>query len=202
MASISEIQQYDKGRKQFAEMLRYFMDGNGWSHPTMISIAKSVMGSEEGGWLHSSQISGLRSGKLISPGPRVFVALQRLNKALHDYATNKTLIPNTTSSKKYSKAKFIHAGDGKPPSTGWFVQVFTGETNYDAVLMSLPPSAKEMTRKRLTLMLLGLTSFTVKEFHEFKDYWPDLLSKPGHERCTAYMVQLLRQTEYDIKKRL
>ena len=76
-------------------------------------------------WLHSSQISGLRHGKLVSPGPRTFVAIQQLNFHLHRYKTEKKLLPGTTSSIDYGQA-FAITENGEAPSVGWWIEVFCG----------------------------------------------------------------------------
>ena len=58
--------QYEKGLHTFSILFTRWMDSNDWSHPIMVSLAKGAMGGT--GWLHSSQISGLRHAKLRSPG--------------------------------------------------------------------------------------------------------------------------------------
>lgn len=89
----------------------------------MTLLAKQASGGV--GWLHSSQISGLRHGKIKSPGPRTFVAIERLNFYLHRYLTNGLLIPNTPSSNSYAKGWAV-TEKGEPPSVGWWVEVFSG----------------------------------------------------------------------------
>lgn len=114
---------YEKGRRTFSLLFIRWMDTNGWSHPVMTSLAASAMGDVR--WLHSSQISGLRHNKLPNPGPRTFVAVERLNYYVHRYSTEKRLIPGTDSSRLYSQA-FAITEDGEPPSAGWFYEVFCG----------------------------------------------------------------------------
>jgi hypothetical protein len=114
---------YAEGSRTFQLLFTRWMDTNEWSHPVMTRLAKAAL--NDVGWLHSSQISGLRHGKLESPGPRTFLAIERLNFYLHRYATEKKLIPNTDSSNSYSKA-FAITEDGKAPSLGWWVEVFCG----------------------------------------------------------------------------
>ena len=58
-------QSYEAGIRVFALLFTRFMDLNGWSHPVMVSLARAAL--DDVSWLHSSQISGLRHGKLISP---------------------------------------------------------------------------------------------------------------------------------------
>lgn len=116
--------QFEQGVKTFSLLFTRWMDTNEWSHPTMVALAKGAMHGV--GWLHSSQISGLRHGKLESPGPRTFIAIERLNYYLHRYSTNKRLIPGTDSSNLYSNP-FVITEDGKPPALGWWVEVFCGQ---------------------------------------------------------------------------
>ena len=111
------------GVKTFSILFCRWMDTNEWSHPTMTSLAKACLDGV--GWLHSSQISGLRHGRLESPGPRTFVAIERLNYYVHRYATTKQLLPNTQSSNAYQNAYPI-TEDGEPPPLGWWVEVFCG----------------------------------------------------------------------------
>lgn len=116
--------QFEQGVRTFSLLFTRWMDTNSWSHPTMVALAKGAMHGV--GWLHSSQISGLRHGKLESPGPRTFIAIERLNYYLHRYSTAKRLIPGTDSSNLYS-TPFVITEDGKPPSLGWWVEVFCGQ---------------------------------------------------------------------------
>lgn len=122
-SEIDYIAQYDDGVKLFARLFTRWMDTNEWSHPVMTHLTRCAMNGT--GWLHSSQISGIRHGKLISPGPRTFVAIATLNAFLHRYETQNLLIPNTTSSNNYHKAKAI-TEDGIPPDAGWWLKVFCG----------------------------------------------------------------------------
>ena len=118
--------QFDNGVRNFSLLFTRWMDTNGWSHPVMVNLATSCMELPDNkGWLHSSQISGLRHGTLLSPGPRTFVAIARLNYFVHRYATTKKLLPGTSSSNFYSDAYAI-TEDGSPPPLGWWVEVFCG----------------------------------------------------------------------------
>ena len=114
---------FTNGVQTFSVLFSRWMDTNEWSHPVMTSLAKASMGGI--GWLHSSQISGLRHARLESPGPRTFYAIERLNYYVWRYATAKTLIPNTPSSNAYAKA-FAITENGQPPGIGWWVEVFCG----------------------------------------------------------------------------
>lgn len=90
----------------------------------MTGLARGALGGTA--WLHSSQISGLRHGKLVNPGPRTFVAIAELNRCLHVYITEKKLIPGTTSSNHYTNGYCI-VEDGVPPTSGWWFEVFCGQ---------------------------------------------------------------------------
>lgn len=134
---------YDRGIRNFALLFTRWMDLNGWSHPQMVALAKASL--DGASWLHSSQISGLRNAKLISPGPRTFKGIQQLNAALWDYKTAKRLIPGTTSSNSYQDP-YVITEDGLPPSLGWWMEVFVGDRlpkDVDLEQHSFTPSAAE-----------------------------------------------------------
>ncbi len=67
------------GRRAMAHLIRIWHERNGWSHKVLPALADAL----ELGRLHSSQISNLRNGKLISPGPEVFLALAQVNGVLY-----------------------------------------------------------------------------------------------------------------------
>lgn len=115
---------YADGVKTFAKLFTRWMDTNEWSHPVMTSLARNALSGTS--WLHSSQISGLRHAKLVSPGPRTFLAIAELNRCLHLYVTEKKLIPGTQGSNYYVHGYCI-LEDGEPPSAGWWFEVFCGE---------------------------------------------------------------------------
>ena len=115
---------YQTGIKTFGALFTRLMDANGFSHPQMVSLTRSCLDGVS--WLHSSQISGLRHCKLISPGPRTLIAIERLNFYLHRFQTQKKLLPNTSSSNAYSEAWAV-TEDGEPPSLGWWMEVFCGQ---------------------------------------------------------------------------
>lgn len=115
--------QFQQGVRTFALLFTRWMDTNGWSHPTMVTLAKACL--DGASWFHSSQISGLRRGKLLSPGPRIFYSIERLNYYIYRYSTEKRLLPNTSSSNLYSEAYAI-TENGESPSVGWWVEVFCG----------------------------------------------------------------------------
>lgn len=118
---------FERGKHTFSLLFTRWMDTNGWSHPVMVNLATSCLQlPDKKGWLHSSQISGLRHAALSSPGPRTFIAIERLNYYLHRYYTEKLLLPGTSSSNFYAKAYSI-TEDGLPPGVGWWVEVFCGD---------------------------------------------------------------------------
>ncbi|MCP9791498.1 hypothetical protein [Vulcanococcus limneticus] len=116
-------EQFEKGTRVFQKLFTAWMDGNNWSHPVMTSLVRSSL--DGASWFHSSQISGLRQRKLFSPGPRIFLGIERLNYFVWRYQTEGTLIPNTTSSNHYANATPV-LEEGEPPSVGWWVEVFLG----------------------------------------------------------------------------
>lgn len=115
---------YQQGNETFGLLFTRFMDLNEWSHPNVVTLAKACMHGRS--WLHSSQIAGIRHCNLHNPGPRTFVAIERLNYYVHRYATKKLLLPGTSSSNLYAKA-FAITEDGKPPELGWWFEVFCGQ---------------------------------------------------------------------------
>lgn len=118
--------QFDEGVRNFAKLFSRWMDLNEWSHPVMTNLARCALGGAS--WLHSSQLSGFRQGKLKSPGPRSLMGCERLNFYLHRYKTKKILIPGTASSNFYSDP-YVITENGQPPSMGWWVEVFCGYRN-------------------------------------------------------------------------
>ena len=115
---------YQSGVEVFALMFIRWMDTNRWSHPTITALARAALGGLT--WLHSSQISGFRHAKLLSPGPRTFKAIEILNKALWEYKQTGKLIPGTKSSNHYTEP-YVITENGVPPDYGWFVEVFIGD---------------------------------------------------------------------------
>lgn len=115
--------QFDQGIRTFSKLFSRWMDLNEWSHPVMTSLARCALGGAS--WLHSSQLSGFRQGRLHSPGPRALIGIERLNYYLHRYKTKKLLIPGTPSSNFYADP-YVITENGEPPSLGWWVEVFCG----------------------------------------------------------------------------
>lgn len=114
---------FSEGVQTFSRLFCRWMDLNGWSHPVITNLARCCLGGAS--WLHSSQISGLRASKLTSPGPRVFIGIERLNYYLYRFQTERKLIPGTSSSNFYSEP-FVVTENGQPPSVGWWIEVFCG----------------------------------------------------------------------------
>lgn len=118
--------QFERGVRDFSLLFTRWMDTNGWSHPVMVGLAAGCLKLPSNkGWLHSSQISGFRHGTLLSPGPRTFMAIERLNYYLHRYATKQLLLPGSSSSNAY-RDPFVITEDGEPPALGWWLEVFCG----------------------------------------------------------------------------
>ena len=116
-------QQFDQGIETFCRLFTHWQDKNGWSHPVMLKLFSCCMDGAT--WFHSSQISAIRYRKLVSPGPRSFMAITELNRCIHEYKTRKKLLPNTTTDLDYLQAYAI-TEDGAPPSAGWWYEVFCG----------------------------------------------------------------------------
>lgn len=117
---------FDTGRRLFGRLIAVWMSQNDWSHPTMIRLATACLQLPgQKGWLHSSQIAGLRHATLGAPGPRAFVGIERLNYFLHRYKTEGELLPGTQSSNDYANPMVITEA-GEPPALGWWVEVFCG----------------------------------------------------------------------------
>lgn len=122
---------FERGVRTFSLLFTRWMDSNKWTHPKMVALAKAANGGL--GWLHSSQISGLRHGTLTNPGPRTFVAIAALNSAIWSYEQTKALIAGTSSSMDYEDATSITDEEGNPPSAGWWLNVFIGAQVPDGV---------------------------------------------------------------------
>lgn len=120
----SHEQKYDAARQGFAKLIERWMTINHWSHPVMTKLGKACL--DDVAWFHSSQISGLRTGKLRNPGPRVFIALERLNYCVYRYVTCRELIPGTSSSAYYRDAQAIVV-NGVPPDLGCWIELFCGQ---------------------------------------------------------------------------
>lgn len=152
----SAVEAFTHGAQVFGRMFARWMDGNSWSHPSMTALAKAAMGGE--GWLHSSQISSLRHASTRNPGPRTFVAIERLNYYLWRYQEHHELIPGTKSSNDYKDATPI-TEDGQPPTLGWFVEVFCGyrmPKDFDMEICQINPERVERYCRQLGRLLRQL----------------------------------------------
>lgn len=180
MIEADAANKYERGIRNFALLFTRWMDLNGWSHPQMVALAKASLDGVS--WLHSSQISGLRNGKLISPGPRTFKGIEQLNSALWYYKNEKRLIPGTSSSNTYQDP-YVITEDGKPPTLGWWMEVFVGDRmpkDLDLEQHSFTPSAAEelsMNYGKLVRKLMVLSDYDpisdfdliVREYYPAKD---------------------------------
>lgn len=117
------FQRYSAGIQTFRRLFIHWMDRNQWSHPVMIRLITGCL--EGASWLHSSQISAIRAGTLVNPGPRSFIAIAILNQALHQYRTSKRLLPGTSTDLDYLQAYAI-TQEGVAPGPEWWFGVFTG----------------------------------------------------------------------------
>lgn len=155
---VASPEQFGSGVRIFGRLFTRWMDLNGWSHPRMAALAKAALGGT--GWLHSSQISGLRHARLESPGPRTFIAIERLNYYLYRYVTEKTPIPGTDSS-QYREAVVV-TENGQPPPLGWWVEVFCGyrvPQDFDIGYMNISDlQAAQMSEKWAALIRRLMTS--------------------------------------------
>jgi hypothetical protein len=146
-------QRYAAGRETFRRLFIHWMDTNRWSHPIMLSLSRvSIDGAS---WLHSSQISAFRAGKLHNPGPRSFIAIAELNKAIYNYKTKKRLIPGTTTDSDYLQGYAI-TQNGEAPSPDWWFGVFVGYIEPEGIPLDVvftdKISAAEFSQKLGKLM--------------------------------------------------
>ena len=155
---------FEEGNKVFARLFSRWMDMNSWSHPVMVGLARGCMGDV--GWLHSSQISGLRHARLRSPGPRTFIAIAELNHALWEYQTKKKLIPGTTSSNAY-RDPYVITENGHAPSVGWWVEVFCGTRAPQEISLDTP----EFTEAQAEAVSKALARY-IRRLAALSDYDP------------------------------
>jgi hypothetical protein len=116
----------DQGKINFSRWFTRVMDANAWSHPTLVALCKRTTGEQA--FLHSSQIAGLRSARLKSPGPRSFAALEYLWKGIDDYQRNGSVNGVTFGnlSPFVERAEIMRDPEGTPATLGYMVEVFTG----------------------------------------------------------------------------
>jgi len=150
---------FENGVEHFQMVFKVWMDRNKFSHPGMAKLAKSNLNGAS--WLHSSQISGLRHSKLKSPGPKVFAAISHLNRALHEFKTDKKLIPGTGSSNEYFEPFCLLLEDGSVPASSWWYSLFIGETVCETIDFSIPlidPSEANNISRRIYKLINSLAS--------------------------------------------
>jgi len=115
----------DQGAISFSRWFCRVMDSNGWSHPTLVGLCKYVTGDKA--FLHSSQIAGLRSARLKSPGPRSFVALEYLWRAIDDFQNSRSSgITFGNLAPLVERAEIMRDSEGGPATLGYMIEVFTG----------------------------------------------------------------------------
>ena len=61
----------------------------------------------------------------MNPGPRCFISISVLNKAIYTYKTTKMLITGTKNNNDYAQAYAITVNDAAPPPD-WWMGVFAG----------------------------------------------------------------------------
>lgn len=117
---------FASGRQRFSTLFTGWMDRNGWSHPAIVLLATAALElPSKKGWLHSSQVSGLRHAKLENPGPRTFIGIAALNRSIYEYQKTGKLLPGIKRS-LYDRA-VPYLVEGEPPSAAWWAGVFMGE---------------------------------------------------------------------------
>lgn len=117
----------EQGAINFGKWFARTMDQNGWSHPNLVALCRIATGGNS--WLHSSQIAGLRQARLKSPGPRSFVALEYLWRAMDEYQKDPEKASFSLLSTQYpliGEAEVMRDPDGNPATTGYMIEVFAG----------------------------------------------------------------------------
>ncbi|MFN6132336.1 MAG: hypothetical protein ACK46L_05440 [Synechococcaceae cyanobacterium] len=133
------------GRVAFAHLIRVWHERNGWSHRVLPALAEAL----DAGRVHNSQLSMLRNGKLVSPGPEVFLALGSINLWLAEHAPSGRLEAGSQAAAELDAAavpELVEAlrqsalpiGDatGTVLGPGALLEVFVG--------MTLPPPAFDL----------------------------------------------------------
>ena len=119
-------ERFSNGRRAMGHLIHVWHERNGWSHRVLPALTDTL----DLGRLHSSQISNLRNGKLISPSPEVFFTLGQINivlhKGLHDFE-NLIKEKNPELLKILSESSIPIENDiGMPISYGDFFEIFVG----------------------------------------------------------------------------
>ncbi|MFN7898619.1 MAG: hypothetical protein ACK5N0_02990 [Synechococcaceae cyanobacterium] len=131
------------GRVAFAHLIRVWHERNGWSHRVLPALAEAL----DAGRVHNSQLSMLRNGKLVSPGPEVFLTLGSINLWLAEQAPGGRLEPGSDAQRLLAEVpELVEAlrqsalpiGDaqGTVLGPGALLEVFVG--------MALPPPAFDL----------------------------------------------------------
>jgi len=109
-----------------AHLIHVWHERNDWSHKVLPALAETL----DLGRVHNSQISNLRNGKLVSPGPEVFLALAQANAVLaegieliqdHLEKVHPELLKALLES-----ALPVEGENGQPISAGTFFEIFVG----------------------------------------------------------------------------
>lgn len=129
----------------FSQLFRHWMDSNDWSHPQLVALCKKCTGGKA--FLHSSQIAGLRSARLKSPGPRSFVALEYLMRAIDAYQKGSGFGEERALFGELShlvdNAEILRDDDGNPATTGYLLELFIGLREVPIDLSTLTYSEKQ-----------------------------------------------------------
>ena len=109
-----------------AHLIHVWHEQNGWSHKVLPAIADIL----DLGRVHNSQISNLRNGKLVSPGPELFLALSQVNHVLYqgiDQIRDRFIDDYPELLKFLDDSAIPLLGDDhKPLSAGNFLEIFVG----------------------------------------------------------------------------
>lgn len=134
----------ETGAIAFSRYLKRIVDANSWSHPQMVALCKLC--TDQKAWLHNSQIAGLLKARLKSPGPRSFVALEFLFRAIDAHQKGD---PETCEVKFGNLAHLVeHAQimrdeNGNPASMGYLMEVFSGLREVPIDISSLSFTEKQ-----------------------------------------------------------
>ena len=119
---------FEQGAVVYGRWFGKTLDRNGWSHPNIVKLSKRVLGKDKG-YVHSSQISALRTGTLKSPGPRSFANMVYLFHAIDDYqkGIERADAPDFTGLERLiDNAVVMRDDEGHPASIGYHFEVFCG----------------------------------------------------------------------------
>lgn len=117
----------DTGIIAFSRYFRFVVASNGWSHAQLVSLCKLC--TDQKAWLHNSQIAGLLKASFKNPGPRSFMALEFLFRAIDQYQKS----DKEDCGVKFGKltpliehAVIMRDENGNPATLGYLVEVFAG----------------------------------------------------------------------------